>query len=145
VGVVRTTLELIEPDLRARQIRLAAELPEAAPVSGDPTELSQVALNLVLNARDSLKQVEHTNKTITVRILRDTGWVVLEVTDNGAGIASEHQARLFEPFFTTRPVGEGLGLGLSICHELVTRHQGRIEVESQEGRGARFRVRLPAA
>jgi len=144
-GVVRTTLELIEPDLRGRQIRLNAELPEAAPVTGDPTELSQVALNLVLNARDSLKQVEHANKTVTVRILRDAGWVVLEVTDNGAGIAPEHQARLFEPFFTTRPVGEGLGLGLSICHELVTRHQGRIEVESQAGRGARFRVRLPAA
>ncbi len=144
-SVVRTTLELVEPDLRGRQIRVAAELPEGAPVTGDPTELSQVALNLVLNARDSLKQVDHGNKTITVRIVRDAGWVVLEVTDNGAGIAPADQARLFEPFFTTRPVGEGLGLGLSICHELVTRHGGRIEVESQVGRGARFRVRLPAA
>jgi CheY-like chemotaxis protein len=73
------------------------------------------------------------------------GSVVIEVRDSGRGIAPEHIPRLFEPFFTTKPAGAGTGLGLPICHRIVSELGGRIDVESEPGRGSVFRVILPAA
>jgi CheY-like chemotaxis protein len=73
------------------------------------------------------------------------GWAVVEVTDTGSGIAPEARARIFEPFFTTKPLGQGTGLGLSVCHGIVSGLGGRIEVESEPGRGSTFRVLLPPA
>jgi signal transduction histidine kinase len=67
-----------------------------------------------------------------------------EVTDDGAGIPPEVLGRIFDPFFTTRPVGQGSGLGLSICHAIVTGHGGKITATSEPGKGATFRVELPA-
>src|SRR5262249_49085774 len=69
--------------------------------------------------------------------------MLIEVADNGCGIAPEHLPRLFDPFFTTKDVGEGTGLGLSISHHIVAAHGGRIEVESEPGAGSWFRVYLP--
>ncbi len=68
-----------------------------------------------------------------------------EVEDNGVGIGEADRARLFEPFFTTKPEDRGTGIGLSICHAIVQNHGGKIEVESEIGKGSTFRVRLPAA
>jgi signal transduction histidine kinase len=70
---------------------------------------------------------------------------VVEVQDTGAGIPVADQTRIFEPFYTTKPPGRGTGLGLSICYGIVSDHRGRIEVDSAPGRGATFRVFLPAA
>jgi len=69
--------------------------------------------------------------------------VEVSVTDNGAGMTQETMEKLFRPFFTTKPPGKGLGLGLAVVHGIVTSHGGRIEVESSVGRGSRFRLRLP--
>ena len=69
--------------------------------------------------------------------------VFVEVADDGCGIAPEHLGRIFDPFFTTKPVGKGTGLGLSLSHGIVRRHGGRIDVDSQLGKGTRFRVCLP--
>ena len=75
---------------------------------------------------------------------RRGGEVEIRVADNGIGVAPEVRGRLFEPFFTTRPAGEGTGLGLSLSYEIVARHGGTMEVESPPGEGATFIVRLPA-
>jgi two-component system NtrC family sensor kinase len=105
-----------------------------------PQEIQQVALNLVLNAAQAIREAG------TIRIVTELGdgdTVVLHVEDDGCGIAPEHLGRIFDPFFTTKGVGEGSGLGLGIAHGIVRSHGGEIRVDSQPGRGSRFSVHLP--
>ena len=109
-------------------------------VMGSPQQLKQVFLNLVVNAAQSVGP----DGTVLVATRREDSAAVVSIADDGCGIPREHLDRLFDPFFTTKPVGEGTGLGLGISHQIVTRHGGEIEVESEEGRGTVFRVRLPA-
>ncbi|MEJ2211542.1 MAG: GAF domain-containing protein [Anaerolineae bacterium] len=101
--------------------------------------VQQVFLNLFSNALQSMPQ----GGTLTVCSRRAEGGLVVDVIDSGEGIAEENLLRIFEPFFTTRPVGAGTGLGLSVSLGIVQAHGGRIEVESQPGRGSTFRVWLP--
>jgi signal transduction histidine kinase len=77
-----------------------------------------------------------------IRTRREAQEVVVEIEDNGPGIAAEHLPKLFDPFFTTRPPGAGAGLGLNICYSIVTNHQGQIKVTSEKGQTV-FQVRLP--
>ncbi|MFO0965852.1 MAG: PAS domain S-box protein [Gemmataceae bacterium] len=107
------------------------------------TQISQVILNLLVNAFQALEAHGKEGGRIEVRTQREGEQMLLEVRDNGPGILPEHVRRLFDPFFTTKDVGEGTGLGLSICHNIVTAHGGSIEVESPPGQGACFRVYLP--
>jgi len=104
------------------------------------SQLNQVFMNLLVNASHAIE----TKGTITIRT-RPQGEdsVCVEISDTGKGIAPEHLNRIFEPFFTTKPVGKGTGLGLSLSYSIVQRHQGRIEVDSQPGEGATFRLILP--
>ncbi|WGG52615.1 ATP-binding protein [Rugamonas sp. DEMB1] len=104
-----------------------------------PLRLNQVFLNLLRNAADAAGE----HGRITLRTGRDDAQVWVEVEDNGDGIRQEHLDRLFDPFFTTKPVGSGTGLGLSMAYGIVKTHGGRIEVRSEPGRGAAFRVVLP--
>ncbi len=104
------------------------------------SQLNQVFMNLLVNAGHAIE----TEGTITIRTGcsgDDQVWV--EVSDTGKGIARENISRIFEPFFTTKPVGKGTGLGLSLSYSIVERHRGRIEVDSEPGRGTTFRVMLP--
>ncbi len=113
---------------------------------GDSHQLEQVFLNLISNARDSMEGVERKRElTITTGLIRHNGWKDVEVAvqDTGLGISEENIEKIFEPFFSTKEVGRGTGLGLSICYGIVEAHGGRIEVESQVGRGTTFRVILP--
>jgi hypothetical protein len=125
------------------------------PVSADPTQLHQVLLNLALNARDAMPQggqltLDTTNITVdehTARLHSAAApgrYVVLSVTDTGAGIAPQFIDRVFEPFFTTKEVGKGTGLGLSIVAGIVRSHGGFLNVRSAPGQGARFEIYLPA-
>lgn len=109
------------------------------PVAGDPSQLEQILVNLVLNARDAMAS----GGRLTVRTLRQGDEVCLEVEDTGMGMSRELRERIFEPFFTTRE--QGTGLGLAVVHGIVTGHGGRIEVSTEEGRGSSFRVWLPLA
>jgi CheY-like chemotaxis protein len=103
-------------------------------------------LNLLVNAAQAIPEgavaPEH---TIKVTLRAEYGDVIVEVSDTGMGIAPEHLPRLFDPFFTTKPVGVGTGLGLAVCHGIVTALGGEITVTSERGKGSTFRVRIPGA
>jgi len=118
--------------------RLAADLPA---IVADAGQLDQVLVNLVVNAIQAMPD----GGTLTITTERGDGIVVLTVEDTGVGMSADVLSKVFVPFFTTKAVGEGTGLGLSVVHGIVTAHGGRIEVESKPGLGTRFRVLLPIA
>jgi signal transduction histidine kinase len=122
-------------------VRIESDLLPTAPVSGDAGQLGQVVLNLLQNAIHALGEAGRGGR-VRVTLSPDAGEVLLSVQDDGGGIAADDVPRVFEPFFTTKPQGQGTGLGLAVTREIVTRHGGRISVES-DASGTRFRVRLP--
>jgi signal transduction histidine kinase/CheY-like chemotaxis protein len=142
-NAVIAQLERLLGSFLGADLRLEVVLdPEIPPVRADRTELEQVLLNLVTNARDATPA----GGTITIRTARaPDGAALLEVIDTGAGIAPADQTRLFEPFFTTKPIGKGTGLGLATVRDIVTRLGGDIRVVSALGSGSRFTLVLPAA
>ena len=105
------------------------------------SQLNQVFLNILVNAAQAMP--DNARGVITVRTRREGSAVCIEIADNGCGIEPVALSRIFEPFFTTKPVGKGTGLGLSLSYGIVQRHGGRIEVDSEPGKGATFRVILP--
>jgi two-component system, NtrC family, sensor kinase len=112
------------------------------PVIGSASELAQVFVHLLLNAAQALPE---RGGVVSVSTAYANGGVTIRIADNGSGIPLENLPRVFEPFFTTRPVGEGIGLGLSICHGIIARHQGTIDIQSVRGGGTTVTVRLAAA
>jgi len=123
-------------------VRVEAVLAPALPaVEASEDRLVQVALNLLLNARQALGARE--GGWIRVETGAEAGRVTLRVRDNGPGVPSELRERIFDPFFTTRPPGEGTGLGLAIAFDIVREHDGSLELEPQAGGGACFALRLP--
>lgn len=105
-----------------------------------PSQINQVVMNLVVNAAHAIG--EQRGK-ITLRTGADPDSVWIEVADTGAGIAPDILSRIFDPFFTTKAIGKGTGLGLSLAYGIVQKHEGRIEVDSEPGRGTTFRITLP--
>ncbi len=131
-------LRIAAPQLRQRG-RIEKRYGAIPPLLCEPQELQQVFLNLVVNASQAIEPTG----TIRITTQSEGDWAVVCVEDDGSGISAELLERIFDPFFTTKPVGEGTGLGLGIAFEIVRWHGGDITVESQPGRGSRFRVRLP--
>ncbi len=130
-----------EPMRRGIEVKIQTHLePNLPPVMGNPTELRQVLVNLIFNAVEAMPQ----GGTITIRTWREGNKVCFSVEDTGVGMSPAVKRRIFDPFFTTKGA-RGTGLGLSICYGIVTRHKGTIEVESEEGKGSTFTVRLPVA
>ena len=123
--------------------RLVLELEPTPPLTGDEGRLSQVFLNLLVNAAQAIEEGAPERNSITVRTRVQGDDCVVEFEDTGRGIEPEQRARLFDPFYTTKQPGEGTGLGLAICHRIVEELGGRIEVESTPGLGSRFSVLLP--
>jgi two-component system NtrC family sensor kinase len=142
-AVMTDALELRRYVLRTQQVEVVMELDPSLPaVWADPFQLQQVILNLITNAEYALKGVEH-EKQLTLRTWFADNRVCASVADNGTGIEAEVIDRVFNPFFTTKEVGEGTGLGLSISHGIIRQHGGHIGVESVVGKGATFTVDLP--
>jgi two-component system, cell cycle sensor histidine kinase and response regulator CckA len=123
-------------------------------VRADTGQLRQVLLNLVVNARDAMPQGGSLTISTSNRELNDKDaalagisagkYVELTVADTGTGMTEEVQSHLFEPFYTTKEQGKGTGLGLSTAYGIVRHHDGHIEVESEPGKGACFKILLPA-
>ncbi|SDH85315.1 His Kinase A (phospho-acceptor) domain-containing protein [Pseudomonas benzenivorans] len=134
-----STLNVVNNELKykAEVVKEYGELPEVECI---PSQINQVMMNLLVNAAHAIEQFGR----ITLRSGQQDDWVWLEVEDSGQGIDPQVLNRIYEPFFTTKPVGKGTGLGLSLSYNIVRKHSGRIEVFSQPGQGARFRVWLPA-
>jgi PAS domain S-box-containing protein len=143
--VIEGALELAAYGLRSADVAVETDVPEGLPpVEGDGDQLHQVIINLVVNAQQALTERPQPRR-LSVRARAADGEVVVEVADNGRGMAPEVARRAFEPFFTTKPQGVGTGVGLSVCHGIVAAHGGRIELDTAPGKGARFLVHLPLA
>jgi two-component system, NtrC family, sensor kinase len=126
------------------QARLLTNLRDVPNVLANELKLSQVVVNLLTNAVQALTGDREDNEVRVSTWTDETGSAVLEVEDNGRGMSEEVRLAVFEPFFTTKGAGHGTGLGLSICRNIVAGFGGEIAVESELGKGSRFRVRLPA-
>jgi len=133
--LVRHQLEHVGIEL---QLKLAEDLPR---VSCDPAQIEQVLLALIMNAIDAMPRGG--NLWIETRLSNDGTEIEIRVRDDGAGIAPDVLPQIFEPFMTTKENGRGVGLGLAISRGIVERHNGRIEVESELGRGTAFTITLP--
>ncbi len=104
-----------------------------------PSQLNQVFLNLLVNAGQAIQE----QGTVTIKTRVDQSYLVVSIADDGVGIPAENLKRIFDPFFTTKAVGKGTGLGLALSYGIVQKHDGRIEVDSQPGKGTRFDIFLP--
>lgn len=121
------------------ELRVAAMLPAGVVVNGSINHLLQVLINILLNAKDA----SPAHSIVELSCSHVGQEVLIEVRDHGQGIEPELLEKVFDPFFTTKDVDKGTGLGLAISHGIVARHRGRIEVESEMGRGTCFRIVLP--
>jgi signal transduction histidine kinase len=140
-AVIGDVLVLLEHQLETGNIKVRRELETPAVVRGIEFKMQQVFLNLFLNARDAMPSGGWL--TVRSRVERDSALV--EVADTGSGISAEHLSRIYDPFFTTKTVGQGTGLGLSVTYGVVQEHQGTIECASRPGHGTRFTLTLPLA
>ena len=139
-GVINDVLSLLEHQLKAVNIQVRRDLSPAVPiVSGIEHKLQQVFLNLFINARDAMPKGGWLS--ITTRMDEDV--VTVQVGDTGPGIPAEHLARIYDPFFTTKSVGQGTGLGLSITYGIVREHDGAMTCDSRLAEGTRFTLTFP--
>jgi signal transduction histidine kinase len=140
---LESTLQLMRPAMDQAGVEVRAEIAELLPaVEGDASALNQVFLNLLKNAAEAF---EGGRGTIHVRAISEGSSVLVEIQDDGPGVAVELRARVFDPFFSTKAAGKGSGLGLSITRRIVKEHGGRIDLLSPESGGTCFRVRLPGS
>ena len=141
--VLEDTLALRDYDLKASNVTIEQEIPPGLPqVFGDAHQLEQVFLNIVNNALDSMLEGARGGR-LRLRAFREHDQVAVEFHDSGAGIRDSK--RIFDPFYTTKPVGKGTGLGLSICYGIIRAHGGEILARNHPQGGAVFQVRLPVA
>jgi len=145
-------LNLTQPGMSLRGIQLVWQAnPFLPPVAGDPGLLQQVFLNLITNALDAMPQGGVLTVTTRPGVspsqnggFVNGGFVEVAVKDSGTGMSDEVKQKALDPFFTTKDPGKGAGLGLTICNEIIRSHHGKLEIESQEGKGSTISVHLPA-
>lgn len=135
-----STLNVISNEIRYKA-DVIREYGDFSEIECLPGALNQVLMNLLVNAAHAIRDGQRGRIVVHTGEAGDQVWI--EISDNGCGIAPENMARIFNPFFTTKPVSKGTGLGLSLSHGIVEKHGGTIQVESKEGEGTRFRVTLP--
>jgi C4-dicarboxylate-specific signal transduction histidine kinase len=143
--VVASVVELRQRKMAEAGIRLVVDSKAQAPVNAVFTELQQVLLNFVINAEQAILAHGEGPRRITIRTWDGDGRVHLEVEDTGPGVPPSDEPRLFQPFFTTKPVGEGTGLGLSVSYGIIQSHGGGIGYRPGASGGAEFHFDLPAA
>ena len=142
--VVRDVLKLIRTDLISQNVSVDTELARDLPtVTGDPVQLQQVLVNLVVNACDAMADCNTQERRLLIRTGIENGnsAVIVSVIDGGGSIPEEKMEQVFEPFFTTKV--KGMGLGLSVCRTLIAAHRGRLWATNNAERGATFHFALP--
>jgi two-component system NtrC family sensor kinase len=140
--VIADGLHLLEARCVKAGIEIVHDLADDLPkIKADPAQLNQVLVNLVVNAVHAMAE----GGTLTISTRSEDGTVMLVIGDTGVGISEEMIDKIFLPFFTTKEIDEGTGLGLAVVHGIVTSHGGSIKVESQPGKGSRFTVHLPTS
>jgi signal transduction histidine kinase len=137
---IESTLNIVHNEIKyhADVVMECDDLPRVECI---PSQINQVFMNLLVNAAHAMPDGKRGTITVRCRKMNEAAWV--EIADTGIGIAKENLQRIFDPFYTTKPIGKGTGLGLSLSYGIVERHQGRIEVESEPGVGTTFRIILP--
>ncbi len=138
-GIIGDVLSLLEHQFKLSHVQVRKDLSGPLVVRGVDYKLQQVFLNLFLNARDAMPK----GGWLTVRTGVQDDDAFVEVADTGVGIPTEHLARIYDPFFTTKAEGRGTGLGLSVTYGIVQEHGGTLVCESKPGQGTRFRLALP--
>ncbi len=139
-GVIHDTLKLVRNQLVLSGIQVEEELPPLPPILGDRKSLQQVFLNLFINAIQAMPD----GGNLRIRAAsQDHTWLKVEVRDTGVGIAAKDLPRIFDPFFSTKQVGRGTGLGLSVTYGIIEKHGGHIEAHSKKGQGSTFTILLP--
>ena len=138
--LLEDTLQLLEPQLRKGEVNVEKRYSENLPiVFGSAAKLQQVFTNLILNSRDAMEK----GGTLILKTEFDDERVSISVSDDGKGISDEDLSKIYDPFFTTKEVGSGTGLGLAVSYGIVQEHQGTIEVFSKVGEGTTFKILLP--
>jgi C4-dicarboxylate-specific signal transduction histidine kinase len=141
--VVASVMELRQRKMEELGIEVDVDEQSTAVVMAIFTELQQVLLNFAINAEQSIVNSQAARRQITVRTGDRDGWVWLELEDSGPGVTAADETKLFQPFFTTKPVGEGTGLGLSVSYDIIRSHNGRIGYRTAAAGGAIFYFELP--
>lgn len=142
--VAQETTAIVRPDARAREVELETDLASSvAPVLGDRVHLQQVLLNLLMNALAAVSTMPRERRRVRVSISQHNGDVRLSVADTGAGIPADRLRQIFEPFYTTKNEGSGMGMGLAIARGIVEAHGGRIEAENNADGGATVWFSVP--
>jgi signal transduction histidine kinase len=144
--LLENLVNLTQPAMAMRGVQLIRQLHDSLPpIAGDPELLQQVFLNLMTNAIDAMPQGgELTLATsLSLQDAANGNYVEVVVLDTGMGMSEEIKQRAKDPFFTTKEPGKGAGLGLAICDEIIRSHHGKMEIDSQEGKGSAIRVQLP--
>jgi len=138
--VIEVTVKLVGNELSLSSVTAELDVPpDLPPVSGNPRNLQQVFLNLILNAMQAMPN----GGNLTIRATSVDGFIRVAISDTGIGIPADNLEKIFEPFFTTKEAGDGTGLGLSVSYSIIEKHGGRIEVESRVNEGTTFAVFLP--
>jgi signal transduction histidine kinase len=138
-SIFEETLQLLRPQIERQRISVRKNFKSLPPIAIDKEQMKQVALNLLLNAIQAMP--EGGRLKVSGKIPTGNQWIMLTIQDSGIGVPSKDMDRLFDPFFSTKE--GGIGLGLSIAHRIIDQHHGRIEVESTPGKGTLFTIMLP--
>lgn len=138
--VIAETMGFLTADAREHRVRLVSDVAQVPPVAADRILLEQVLINLIRNGMEAMAETRH-GDAVTIRLRREEDLAVIEISDQGAGIAPELEMRLYDAFASTK--AQGMGMGLKICRSIIELHRGQVSHRAAEGGGTVFRVALP--
>ncbi len=145
--VIELAMDVAAYGLRATGAKITISLADKLPkIMADEDQIAQVIINFIVNAEHALEDIGKNAKVfISTRYDQKNGMVIAEISDNGPGVPKHLRTRIFEPFFTTKSIGKGTGVGLALCHRIITTHHGKLNVDDSKLGGAIFSVGLPVA
>jgi signal transduction histidine kinase len=136
---LESTLNVVNNELKYKAT-VFKDFGSIPPVLGNPQQLNQVFMNILVNAAQAIEKTGE----IRVKTAFNAGMVEISISDTGCGIPPENISKIFDPFFTTKEVGKGTGLGMNIAYNIIKKHNGSIEIQSQVGQGTTFTVKIPS-